>query len=178
MPAPTVPKRSAIITYNRYGRGKIHVGALIVPYTLFATPQKKRKRKEARKMSLRYCPIPKFIDVTPLVFNGSGTDFAPVSTPVFPAGAPVPEALINLTLCGVFTVAPGILHARIVDENNDIVCALRDVPTPAAPTLVVIADLLTAIAGRGGLKLQIAASNACTFTPAALGSSGLVTWDE
>lgn len=172
-------RRVRALLVNRYGSGRIHVGAIAVPYTMFAAVRRVSKKRGGKKMTLRYCPWSPFVSVVPIVFNGSGTDFATISAPVFPAGAPVPEALAMVQISGVWTVDPGILRARIVDENNDVVCGIPDNPpsgvTPAARCFFA---LLTGIAGRGGLKIQIAASNACTLTPYAIGSTGLVLWDE
>ena len=130
-------------------------------------------------MGLRYCPWPPWTDVTPIVFNGSGTDFATISMPIFPAGAPVPEAIIHLVACGTWSAAPGTIHARMTDENGDVVCPPHDLPASTALSACIdILTIATGIAGRGGLELQIAASNAITLTPNALGSAGLVFWEE
>jgi hypothetical protein len=172
------PRKAALVK-NLFGLGKIHMGRLAVPVTIFARAFRRAKRKVKKTMSLRYAPWGIFTDVTPIVFTGGATDWNTVSLPIFPAGAPVPEAIFHYTLCGVWTSRPHTLHGRIIDETGDVVCTLLDIPGYGSLSCPINwLGVLTAIAGRAGLLLQISASSAATFTPVDVGSRGLLIWDE
>ena len=171
--------RATAVLFNHFARGKIHVGSLPLPVAVAYASLRRARRKVGIKMSLRYANWPPSVSPGVLTFDGSGTDWATLISGALPAGSPAPEALAFIQFGGTFSADPGVIHCQLTDANGDLCCALPDLPAAASlDQLRSLSTILTNIAGRAGLTLEISTANACTLSASGTAATGFILWEE